>query len=248
MAQLTSRAQLKKYCLEKLGEPVIEINVADSQVESRIDDAIEFMVEYNYNMIEKKYLSIQVTQQIIDDNFLTVPEEVLAVSRIMPIRNSSVNSSNYLFDIQYHLTANDLLNTVGTGDVSSYYITKQHIATIQDVFNAKSQHEFRRYTDKLHFKFDADVRLFVGDYIVLECHTPIEQASRFWNDRLLRNYATQLIKRQWGGNLSKFQNVQLPGGIILNGTELYNQAQLEIDKMETESVYLYSEPDELIIG
>lgn len=234
MAELATRDSLKKYILTKLGSPVIDINVADIQVEQRIDDSCEFMFEHNYNLQEKKYLSILVTQTIIDNGYLTVPQELLAVTRILPINNPSINASNFLFDIQYHLTANDLLNTVGTGDVSSYYITKQHLATISDLFNARSQHEFRRYTDKLYFTFNPVQRLQVGNYIVLECYVPIDSASRFWNDRLLRNYATALVKYQWGSNLSKFEFVVLPGGIKLNGTELCNQAQIEIDKIENE--------------
>lgn len=46
MSRVTSRTELKEYCLRKLGEPVIEINVADEQVEDRIDDAFQFYREY----------------------------------------------------------------------------------------------------------------------------------------------------------------------------------------------------------
>ncbi len=248
MAQLSNRQQLKDYCLRRLGFPVIDINVSEEQVQDRIDDAIEFFIDYGYNLTEKKYLPIQITQTDIDNNYITVPEELLSVTRILPLRNSSLTSTNYLFDIEYQITARDLLNTVGTGDVSQYYISKQHIATIQDIFTARSQHEFRRYTDKLYFKFDADERLDVDDYIVLECHTPIDQTSRFWNDRNLRNYATALIGRQWGQNLSKFQEVQLPGGMKLNGDRIVELHQKDIDKMETDAIYQYSEPPESIIA
>ena len=248
MAQLSNREQLKNYCLRKLGGGVIDINVSEEQIQDRIDDAIEFFIEYGYNLQEKKYLPIKITQIDIDNNYITVPEELLSVTRILPLRNPSLTSTNYLFDIEYQIQARDLLNTIGSGDVSQYYISKQHIATIQDIFTARPQHEFRRYTDKLYFKFDAGSRLFVGDFIVLECHTPIDQTSRFWNDRLLRNYATQLIKYQWGSNMSKFENVQLPGGVILNAKRIMDEARIELDKMELDAVYLYSDPVESIIS
>lgn len=248
MAQVSTRVQLAEYCLRALGFPVIKIEIDEEQLDDRIQDAIDFMVDYNYNLQEKKYLPIKVTQLMIDNNYVNVPEEILAVSRIMPINNPNINNSNYLFDIQYHLTANDILTTMGTGDISGYYITKQHLATVQDLFNAKSQHEFRRYTDKLYFKFKAEQRLSVDDFIVLECTTAIDTASRFYGDRNLRKYATALVKRQWASNISKYQNVELPGGVKLSGTELYNQAQAELDKMENDPNFLYSEPLEFAVG
>ena len=248
MAQLSNREQLKTYTLRKLGNGVIDINVSEEQIQDRIDDAIEFFIEYGYNLQEKKYLPIKITQIDIDNNYITVPEELLSVTRILPLRNPSLTSTNYLFDIEYQIQARDLLNTIGSGDVSQYYISKQHIATIQDIFTARPQHEFRRYTDKLYFKFDAGSRLFVGDFIVLECHTPIASNSRFWNDKNLRNYATALIGRQWAFNLSKFQEVQLPGGVKLNSDRILEMHQKEIDKIELDPVYTFGEPPESIIA
>lgn len=248
MAQITNRNGLIDYCLRKLGYPVIKIEVSEEQVNDRIDDAIEFNIDYNHNMIEKKYLAFKLTQEDIDNNFVTMPEEVVAVSRILPIRsNASTSANNFLFDLRYHVTANALLNTYATGDVSQFYITKQYLSTINDIFTNQPDFEFRRYTDKLYFSFDASDRFIVGDFLVIECHTPIDVASRFWNDRLLREYCTALIKRQWASNISKFQDVQLPGGVKLNGSELYNQAQMEIDKVE-QSIRDYSEPCPSFIG
>lgn len=248
MSQVSSRKQLTEYILRSLGYPIIKIEVEEQQLDDRIQDAIDFMVDYNYNLQEKKYLPIKITKSIIDNGYINVPEEILAVSRILPISNPNINNSNYLFDVQYHLTANDILRSMGTGDISSYYITKQHLATVQDLFNAKAQHEFRRYTDKVYFKFNAEQRLAVNDFIILECTTPIDSTSRFYGDRNLRKYAIALVKRQWASNISKYQNVQLPGGITLNGSELFNQAQIEIDKMENDPNILYSEPLSFEVG
>jgi hypothetical protein len=248
MAQITTRAGLKAYCLEKLGQPVSVINVTDDQVEARIDDAVEFMAEYNYNIQEKKYIAVKITQTDLDNNYITLDEDILAVARILPLRSGGSGYGSYLFDIEYHLTAKDLINTIGTGDVSAYYITKQHIATIQDLFNTKTQHEFRRYTDRLHFTFDGEQRLAVDDYIVLEAYTILEDNTRFWNDRFLRNYATLLIQRQWGMNLMKFDEVELPGGVKLNGTKIYKDAQEQITLMEEDAIYKYSEPLSFFVG
>ena len=248
MANPSTRNELKDYCLRKLGSPVSEINVTDEQLEDRIDDAIQFMIDYNFNLQEQKYISIKITQLDLNNNYITLPQECLAVTRILPFRNSGTGFGSFLFDIQYHLTANDLINTVGTGDVSAYYITKQHIATIQDLFNAKSQHEFRRFTNKVYFKFDADQRLAVNDYIVLECYVAIDSSSKFYGDKFFREYAELLIMRQWGQNLFKFDEVELPGGIKLNGTQILETAQKRITLMEEDAIFKYSEPLSFFIG
>jgi len=58
--------------------------------------------------------------------------------------------------------------------------------------------------------------------------------GRVWNDRWLKEYATALIKRSWGNNLKKFAGVQLPGGVILNGDKIYNEAVDEIKLLEAD--------------
>lgn len=249
LSSVTTRAQFKDYCLRRLGYPVINIEVSDDQVEDRIDDAVRFMVVYNYDMMERKYLAIQLTQQDLDNGYVTMPEEVLSVTQILPIRSNgnSNGSSGYLFDIQYHLTANSLLQTIGTGDISQYYLTKQYIATIQDMLNPIPSFDFRRFTDRLYFHFNADDRFDVDDFLVVECHTPIDQTARFWSDHHLMNYATALIKRQWASNLHKYKEVQLTGGVKLNATELYQQAQDEINFYEQDPHGL-SEPVPMMIG
>ena len=69
-----------------------------------------------------------------------------------------------------------------------------------------------------------------------------------WNDRWLQRYATQLIKKQWGTNLTKFNGLQLPGGVTFNGEKIYNDAEAEIDKLENEMAVSYSLPAYDMIG
>ena len=47
MATPTSRQELKEYALRALGHPVIEINVDDSQVEDRIDEALRHFFDWH---------------------------------------------------------------------------------------------------------------------------------------------------------------------------------------------------------
>jgi hypothetical protein len=72
--------------------------------------------------------------------------------------------------------------------------------------------------------------------------------SDVWNDRTLKKYATALIKRQWGENLKKFGGIQMPGGVTLNGKEIWDEAQAEIDKIEEEMHNFNSLPSEIFTG
>lgn len=65
MANPSTREQLKSYCLRKLGQPVIKVNVADEQVEDRIDEALQFWREYHFDATEVVYLKSQVTASTI---------------------------------------------------------------------------------------------------------------------------------------------------------------------------------------
>lgn len=244
---IANRQEFTEYILRRLGYPVIQINVSEEQINDRIDDAIQFNIDWNYNMVERKFLAIQITQTDIDNNYITVPEDVLAVQKILPFRGVLGNSVNYLYNVEYHLTSSALMQMYSSGDASQFYLTKQYLSTMNDIFNNQPMYEFRRYTDKVHFRFDANQRLAVDDYVVLEVYTPIDVNSRFWDDRLLKEYATSLVKKQWATNLSKYQEVTLPGGVKLNGSDLYNQAEREIIDCE-EKIKQYSEPVDVVIG
>ena len=76
----------------------------------------------------------------------------------------------------------------------------------------------------------------------------IEGTSDVWNDRFLKKYATALIKRQWGNNLKKFSGIQMPGGVTLNGQQIFDEAIQEIKEMEDEIYMMGSLPSEIFVG
>ena len=72
--------------------------------------------------------------------------------------------------------------------------------------------------------------------------------SDVWNDRMLKNYATALIKRQWGENMKKFGGIQMPGSVTLNGKEIWDEAQEEIKAIEEDMFNFNSLPSEIFTG
>jgi hypothetical protein len=66
MAQPTTRQEFTDYVLRQLGAPVLEVNVADEQVQDLIDDAIQYFNERHFDGVTQVYLKYQVTQDDIN--------------------------------------------------------------------------------------------------------------------------------------------------------------------------------------
>lgn len=76
----------------------------------------------------------------------------------------------------------------------------------------------------------------------------IESNPDVWDDRVLKDLGTAFIKRQWGENLKKFGNIQMPGGVVLNGQQIYDEAVAEIEKMRETFLSYNTMPLDMIIG
>ena len=90
----------------------------------------------------------------------------------------------------------------------------------------------------------------MGDFIVIDCHRILDPTTftQVFNDSFLKRYLTSLIKRQWGQNLIKFKGVKLPGGIELNGREIYDDALRELQMIKEEMSSTYELPPLDFIG
>ena len=81
-----------------------------------------------------------------------------------------------------------------------------------------------------------------GDFIIIECYRKLDPTTYtdIFNDIYLKRYTTALIKRQWGANLSKFEGVQMLGGVTLNGAKLFEEAKQDIEKLEEQIQLAYT--------
>ena len=247
MSQPTSRATLKEFALRKLGAPVIEINVDDSQLEDRLDDALQFFAEYHFDGVERTYLKLQITQEDIDNEYITISENVISITRMFQLSEGTVN----LFDVRYQMALNDFYGLRNPNQsMVQYSITKSHLAMIQDILSPEKSIRFSRVTNQLKIDWDWSESAEVGKYIVCEAYLILDPETypEIYKDRLLKNYVTALFKKQWGSNLSKFDGLQLPGGVQFNGREIMEQAQTEIDKIEESVQLMYELPIDFMVG
>lgn len=252
MAIVSSREDLKQYCLRRLGYPVVEINVDDEQLEDRLDDAIQYLTEYHFDGVEPQYLKHQVTQTDIDNGYLDmdqVDSRVVSVVRAFQFGAGQNNSGN-LFSVKYQIALNDFYGLRNPVSIHNYDITKRHLALLEDILTPEKHVRFNRVTNRLYLDMNWDEEINVGEYLMFEAYVAVdpETFKEFYKDHVLKRYATAKIKHQWGTNLSKFEGLQLPGGVQFNGREIASEAQQEIDKIEEEIQLKYELPPDFCVG
>ena len=174
MSKPSTRAELKEYCLRKLGKPVIEINVDDDQVDDRIDEALSFFEDYHFDGTEKIYMKHQLTAEDINRRWIYAPDAVTFVTGVFPFDNS--NASVNMFDLRYQLRLHDLYDFTSVSYVS-YEITMQHIRTLNLLFSGTPQIRFNRKQNKIFLDIDWSRDLSVGDYVVIDCYRAIRPAT-----------------------------------------------------------------------
>ena len=235
MAIPTNREQLKDWCLRQLGFPVLEINVDDEQVEDAIDLAFQYFRDFHVDGVERTYLKHLITNEDIANRYITISNDIIGVTRIFPI-SDSVNTVN-MFDLRYQLRLNELYDFTSASYIN-YTLTMQHLRSLEQMFTGEVPIRFQRHMQRLYidWSWKNGNEITAGQVVIAEAYAVIDPNvyNRVWSDRWLKEYATALIKRSWGANMSKFDSIQLPGGVTLNGEKIYKEATDEIERLETE--------------
>jgi hypothetical protein len=276
MAKPSTREEFKDYCLRRLGAPILEINVDQDQLDDIVDDAIQFFQEFHYDGIELMYLKHQITEEeytrfnesdettttpdpdssswLDRNNFIEVPDHVIGITKVFGVSSNWVRNDLFGLSNQYFLM--DIFSfssgfAFGNFDMSNYYMIRQYFETLDMVVNtgALVQYRFNKRQDRLYIDIDK-TRMKPDNYLLIECHRALDPAnwSQIYNDSFLKRYTTALIKRQWGQNMIKYQNIQLPGGITMNGRQLWEDGDAEVKELESKMISDYSLPPIDMIG
>ena len=281
MAQPASRTDLINYCKRQLGAPVLEINVADEQIDDLVDDALQLFHERDYDGSIQTFLKYKITQADIDrgrarggsstagivttsatstidgqsvtfnfeenSNYLQVPPQVIGITKIFRFDGTNTVTNN-MFSVKYQMFLNDIYY-FGSTEILTYAMTKRYLEDMDFALNTEKQIRFNMRQDRLYLDIDWG-SVNVDDYLIIDCYRLIDpnDFTRVYNDSFLKRYLTALIKRQWGQNLIKFQGVKLPGGIELNGRQIYDDAEKELDKIKEQMSSTYELPPLDMIG
>ena len=283
MSKPASRQELIDYSLRRLGEPVVEINVADEQIDDLVDDALQYFQERHFDGVERMYLKYKLTEDDINrgtaqvggtntlgitttsgisttvsgmsdmnnsfyetSNFIQVPDSVIGIEKIFKFDSSTISGG--MFSIKYQLFLNDLyqFNSI---ELLQYSMVKTYLEDIDFLLTTDKQLRFNKRQGRLYIDMDwgsetKDTYLIIDCYRILDPNT----FTGVYNDSFLKKYLTSLIKRQWGQNLLKFRGTRLPGGVELNGRELYEDAERELDDIKQRMTQEYELPPYDFIG
>ena len=181
-----------------------------------------------------------------NSNFLQIPDSVVGVNKIFKFDTSSISGS--MFSIKYQLFLNDLyyFNSV---ELLQYAMTKTRLEDIDFLLTPEAQVRFNKRQDRLYLDIDWGAQK-AGNFLVLDCHRALDPESftQVYNDYFVKLYLTALIKRQWGQNLIKFRGVKLPGGLELNGREIYDDAERDLERIKEKMMLEYELPPLDFIG
>ena len=283
MASPSSRSELADYCRRQLGAPVLEINVADEQVDDIIDDAVQYFQERHFDGVSQTYLKYKITQDDIDrgrasmesgkkqtgittttatadiagtdvtfsyyenSNFLQIPPSVIGVTKIYHFDGTNTMTNN-MFSVKYQMFLNDIYYW-GATELLTYAMTKTYLEDINFLLTTEKQIRFNKRMDRLYLDIDWG-SVSKDDWLVIDCFSQLnpDDYGRVWNDSFLKKYTTALLKRQWGQNLLKFQGVKLPGGVELNGRQIYDDAEKDLEIIREQMSNTYELPPLDMIG
>jgi len=375
MAKPSTRQELIDYCLRQLGEPVLEINVDEDQIDDLVDDAIQYFQERHFDGVERMYLKHKIDQAdidaarsntvatsglksdtfdpqqsgvlsisssnivipnhglitgspvyysfgagctsigiattsitgvgttsflgistdsvlvyaIVDDrnkirlarssgdasnyvalsftgstgigsthfittkteftearNFIEIPDHIIGINGIFKLDDNTITHN--MFSISYQIFLNDVYN-FSSIELLTYSMTKEYLETIQFLISPDKKIRYNKRGNRLYLDIDWK-GISADEYIVIDCFRILDPSEneRVFNDSFLKRYLTALIKKQWGQNLSKFQGVKLPGGVELNGRQIYEDALRELNEIRQRMTFDYEVPPLDMIG
>ena len=293
MAKPTSRQELVEYSLRQLGAPVLEINVADEQLDDILDDTIQYFHERHYDGVIRTYLKYEFTEAdlkrgseydpfvnaevfqathkypgasgvtthtyIQNSNYIQIPDHIIGIEKVFTPPESTGGGSGVGGGFYPTLGAGGAVpyagyNSLGMGgfyggDMISYYMANMWRETYDFLFNPAAMIRFNKRQDRLYLDINWN-RLSAGKVIIIDCYRALdpEHFTQIYNDSWVKKYLTAAIKKQWGQNLIKFRGTKLPGGIEMNGREIYDEGVRELDQIKQDMSSTYELPPLDFVG
>ena len=282
MAQPSTRSELITYAKRQLGAPVLEINVADEQVEDLLDDAIQYFQERHFDGVYPSFLKYKLTEDDITRgrsrdgqtdnigittttatatidggtttfsftetaNYLQLPDDIIGVSKVFHFDGSNRMSSG-MFSLKYQLFLNDVY-FYGSTELLTYAMTKTYLEDINFLLTTQKQIRFNKRQNRLYLDIDWS-SVSADEFLVFDVFRTLDpnDYAKVYNDSFLKRYFTALLKKQWGQNLIKFQGVKLPGGVELNGRQIYDDAMNDLTIIREQMSNTYEIPPLDFIG
>ncbi len=238
-----SRESLAQFCLRKIGSPVIKINVSEEQVDDAIDTALYLYQTYHMEGSDKLYYTYSVNATDIANRYITLPPNIIGAVRLFPIGDAL--NTNSLFNMRYQFVINDLYN-ISNVSLVPYYMVMQHVQFLEQMLVGEQPIRYNRHNNICYLDMDWTT-ITEGEFLVVECYGVLDPDvyPGIFSDKWLQDYTTAQIKLRWGAVL-KVVNLTLPGGVVLNGQKIYDEAAQEIEFLEKKLIRNFSIPSAMM--
>lgn len=252
MAIPANREEFIEYCLRKLGEPVLKVNVDPTQVEDRVDEALYRFYQRHFNAVEIIWAVYNTSDTDVTNGYLQMDNDIVGVTDVFRLKRSS---NIFAADTQMQLAELQSLvrgNMVGMG-INYYYTISMHLELLNQLFSPERTFDFNPITNKLLISSGTgDVNTTEGS-VILRCIRKVHGTAaeddptgtsvhNIWKDKWFQDYTTALIQEQWGMNMWKYNGVALVGGVTLNGAQILEDAKQKINQLEEQLQLEFSLP------
>lgn len=249
MAIPTTRQEFVDWCLRRLGYPVININTDSTQLDDRVDEALQVWQEKHYDGSERVWVSYPLTNTDIANGYITLPSDILIVDCILPLSTIyNPNNMDSVFNYKYQFVMSNL-SPFKPISLINYYLTMENINEVNFMLNQRERFEFTKHKNKLMiYAHLSDFN--EGDVFCFHVCKAIDPVANpdVWNDKWLKEYTCALFKMQFGTNMKKHGEIQLLGGVTVNGQQWYDEAVQDIERLQEQLQSTYMEPPMFIVG
>ncbi|MGH7744864.1 MAG: hypothetical protein ACREQ5_08655 [Candidatus Dormibacteria bacterium] len=223
----------------------------DDQVEDRIDEAVLMFQTFHMDGSQQMYTSHKVTANDVTNHYVQMDANTIGVTRIFTLTGSSTNSEGNggfnMFDINYQIRLNELYDYTA-GDYVYFEIANQHLRMLEMLFTGEIPIRYNKYTNLLYIDAIWESRFPINSYFIIEVFTKLPPTGTQYGDPWLMDFTYALLKRQWGENLKKFNSIALPGGMVLNGQQIWSEADAECQRLEKKVREEYEIPAQMLFG
>lgn len=195
------------------------------------------------------------------NNYLVLPDDVVGVGGVMRSLNTDLTGIFPGGSIMPMMLGGMLGNDQACGDqgysLVSFMAMREFMATMEFMFFPPIQYNFNQRTHRLFI----DTNNFgqnagaggvgtQGSLVCIECMVKPspDVYPDLWNDLWMKKYTTALIKTQWGRNLTKYNQVNLPGGITMNGDQILQQGREDLKELEQRFSMDWADPPLDLVG
>lgn len=241
-----------------LGEPVIKVNISREQELQCAKDALGKYIDYHYNATDDVYIAHKITEEDFENGYIQTPPNVHTVIRLMNT-NASIPNSIPLYATRNMVMGGDMEGWGMNDNMISFYLARETQAYFNKILNPALPMKWNKGSGRLYIDGPLKSKCGCGNTIVYEaqvvneiiewdCAGNSSSNTDFWETGWLKDYTAAKMKKQWGTNLMKFQNIELVEGMQFNGQEILEQAKEELSDLMEDLEERYTLWPVIVIG